>query len=162
MNIQLCIADYKDEQQGKDLLMLLNAYALDPMGGEEPLTEYVKENLLTALSQRSDMFTLLCYLDGKPAGLINCIESFSTFSCQPVINVHDVVVLPFYRGHGLSEKMLQEVENIARENGCCKLTLEVLQGNAVAQKAYRKFGFSGYELDPEMGQAMFWDKKLTG
>ncbi|WDD97140.1 GNAT family N-acetyltransferase [Thalassomonas actiniarum] len=162
MNIQLCIADYKDEQQGKDLLMLLNAYALDPMGGEEPLTEYVKENLLTALSQRSDMFTLLCYLDGKPAGLINCIESFSTFSCQPVINVHDVVVLPFYRGHGLSEKMLQEVENIAREKGCCKLTLEVLQGNAVAQKAYRKFGFSGYELDPEMGQAMFWDKKLAG
>ncbi|WDE07491.1 GNAT family N-acetyltransferase [Thalassomonas viridans] len=161
MNIQLCIADYKDEQQGKDLLMLLNAYALDPMGGEEPLTDYVKENLLTALSQRPNMFTLLCYLDGKPAGLINCIESFSTFSCKPVINIHDVVVLPFYRGYGLSEKMLQEVESIARKKGCCKLTLEVLQGNAVAQKAYKKFGFSGYELDPEMGQAMFWDKKIT-
>ncbi|WDE09922.1 GNAT family N-acetyltransferase [Thalassomonas haliotis] len=161
MKIRLCIADYKDEQQGKDLLMLLNAYALDPMGGEEPLTEYVKENLLTALSERPNMFTLLCYLDGKPAGLINCIESFSTFSCQPVINVHDVVVLPFYRGHGLSERMLQEVENVAREKGCCKLTLEVLEGNAVAQKAYKKFGFSGYELDPEMGQAMFWDKKIS-
>lgn len=161
MNIQLCIADYRNEQQGKDLLMLLNAYALDPMGGEEPLTDYVKDNLLAALAQRPNMFTLLCYLDGKPAGLINCIESFSTFSCKPVINIHDVVVLPFYRGYGLSEVMLQEVESIAREKGCCKLTLEVLQGNAVAQKAYRKFGFSGYELDPEMGYAMFWDKKIT-
>lgn len=162
MNIELCVADYNNEQQGKDLLLLLNAYALDPMGGGEPLTEHVKENLLSTLSQRADVFTLLCYLDNKPAGLINCIEGFSTFSCKPVMNIHDVVVLPFYRGYGLSGKMLAEVEKIAEEKGCCKLTLEVLAGNAVAQRAYKKVGFSGYELDPEMGQALFWDKKLVG
>ena len=40
------------------------------------------------------------------------------------------------------------------------LTLEVLEGNKVAQAAYRASGFAGYELDPEVGRAMFWQKKL--
>ena len=36
--------------------------------------------------------------------------------------------------------------------GCCKLTLEVLEGNKLAQAAYIANGFAGYQLDPEMGQ----------
>jgi hypothetical protein len=30
----------------------------------------------------------------------------------------------------------------------------------LAQSTYEKFGFGGYELDPEMGGAMFWQKSL--
>ena len=56
--------------------------------------------------------------------------------------------------------MLGKVELLARDRGCCKLTLEVLEGNAVARSAYEKFGFTGYELDPAMGKAHFWEKKL--
>ena len=66
-----------------------------------------------------------------------------------------------FRGKGLATRMLARVEQLAREKNCCKLTLEVLQGNEAAQAAYRKAGFSGYQLDPEMGQAMFWQKKLV-
>jgi len=54
--------------------------------------------------------------------------------------------------------MLHEVEKIAKERGCCKLTLEVLEGNCSAKKSYEKFGFSGYELDSEVGKALFWQK----
>ena len=56
--------------------------------------------------------------------------------------------------------MLAVVEEIARKKGCCKITLEVLQGNRVAQNAYRKFGFDNYALDPEAGHAEFWQKSL--
>ncbi len=56
--------------------------------------------------------------------------------------------------------MLEKVEKIALDKDCCKLTLEVFEGNLVAQKSYRKFGFSAYELAPEMGQALFWEKAL--
>ncbi|MEX5689713.1 GNAT family N-acetyltransferase, partial [Pseudomonas silesiensis] len=52
------------------------------------------------------------------------------------------------------------VEEIARQRGCCKLTLEVLEGNEVAQGAYRKLGFDNYQLSPETGRAMFWQKAL--
>jgi hypothetical protein len=38
--------------------------------------------------------------------------------------------------------------------------LEVLEGNTIAQMAYKSCGYSGYELNPKMGRAMFWQKKL--
>jgi ribosomal protein S18 acetylase RimI-like enzyme len=79
---------------------------------------------------------------------------------MPLVNIHDIVVLPKYRGRGISQFLLQEVEAIAREKGCCKLTLEVLEGNKVAQKAYTRFGFRDYVLDPSAGKALFWQKML--
>lgn len=160
MNINLVRVDYNNEQQGKDLIMLLNAYALDEMGGAEALSSYAQENLVATMNKRNDVFTVLCYVDNQPAGIINCVEGFSTFSCKPLINIHDCGVLAKYRGFGLSGKLFAEVEKIAIEKGCCKLTLEVLQGNVVAQNAYKKIGFSGYELDPKLGNALFWEKKL--
>ncbi len=160
MKIKLILADYHNEQQAKDLLMLLNGYAIDPMGGAEELSDFVKDNLIKVMASRQDVFTVLCYVDDEPAGLINAIEGFSTFAAKSVMNIHDVTVLPKYRGLGLSEKMFSEVEALAISRGCCKLTLEVLEGNKIAQNAYEKYGYSGYELDPEMGKAIFWQKKI--
>lgn len=160
MKINLIQVDYNNSTQADDLVMLLNAYALDPMGGGEELTDEVKSHLVPAMAQRNDVFTVLCYVDEKPAGIINCVEGFSTFKCKPLINIHDCGILPEYRGLGLCRLLFEEVEKIAVARGCCKVTLEVLAGNTVAQKAYKKLGYSGYELDERMGQAMFWEKKL--
>jgi ribosomal protein S18 acetylase RimI-like enzyme len=161
MKISLTQVDYNNEQQGKDLVMLLNAYALDPMGGGEALPINVQESLVETLAKRSDFFTVLCYVDDKPAGIINFIEGFSTFKCKPLMNIHDCGVLKQYRGLGISQKLFAEVEKISRARGCCKLTLEVLEGNTVAKNAYTKIGFSGYELDEKAGNAMFWEKVLN-
>ena len=161
MTIELIQADYNNPQHASDLMMLLNAYALDPMGGGEALSESVQKNLVPTLAKRNDVFSILCYVDEHPAGIINCIEGFSTFNCKPLINIHDCGVLTEFRGLGLSLKMFAKVEEIAIERGCCKLTLEVLQGNVVAQHAYKKLGFAGYELDAETGHALFWEKKLA-
>jgi ribosomal protein S18 acetylase RimI-like enzyme len=57
--------------------------------------------------------------------------------------------------------MLEVAEAVALRLGCCKMTLEVLEGNVVAQAAYKSCGFASYELDPRMGKAMFWEKKLA-
>ncbi|KGJ95655.1 GNAT family N-acetyltransferase [Thalassotalea sp. ND16A] len=160
MTIELRIADYSYAQDCTDLIFLLNSYATDPMGGAEPLSEYAQQNLCQELAKRIDVFTILCYVDGQPAGLCNCVEGFSTFKAKPLINIHDVAVLEGFRGLGLSHKMLAQAEEIAQQRGCCKLTLEVLEGNVIAKKSYEKYGFSGYELDPKMGGAMFWEKAL--
>jgi len=160
MAIALVRADYNNPQHAADLIMLLNDYALDPMGGGEPLTTHVKHNLVATMAQRNDVFTVLCYVDNQPAGIINCVEGFSTFNCKPLVNIHDCGVLAKYRGLGISLKLFAEVEKIAIQRGCGKLTLEVLQGNEVAKNAYKKIGFSGYELDPSLGHALFWEKKL--
>jgi GNAT superfamily N-acetyltransferase len=96
----------------------------------------------------------------RAAGLINCVEGFSTFAGKPLLNVHDIVVHEDYRRRGIASALLAHVEGVARERGCCKLTLEVLEGNRGARQAYLDFGFQGYQLDPAMGQAMFMEKKL--
>jgi len=70
------------------------------------------------------------------------------------------VVSEAYRGQGLSRLLFAEVEKIARQKGCCKLTLEVVEKNHIAQQAYRNFGFAGYELNANHGQTLFWDKAL--
>ncbi|PIE39691.1 MAG: GNAT family N-acetyltransferase [Gammaproteobacteria bacterium] len=161
MELRYVEVDYHDPAQARALVELLENYALDPMGGGEPLPEQVSANLPAALAKRADALSLLCYADGEPCGLINCFEGFSTFKCQPLMNIHDVVVKREYRGLGISRGLLAKVEDIARARGCCKLTLEVLEGNEVAQAAYRRFGFAGYELDPALGRAIFWEKVLS-
>ena len=77
------------------------------------------------------------------------------------MNIHDVTVASAFRGMGLSTLMLKKVEEIAIKQGCCKLTLEVLEHNKIAQASYIKSGFRAYELDPSVGQALFWEKKLV-
>jgi len=161
MNIQILRADYLDPAQAADIVFLLNGYALDPMGGGEALAPEVREELVATLATLPHALSLLCYVDGKPAGLVNCFEGFSTFRCRKLLNIHDIAVLPEFRGLGLSQRLLEAVEAVARERGCCKLTLEVLEGNEAAKASYEKFGFGAYQLDPALGQAMFWQKPVV-
>ena len=160
MKIKVIEVDYSDSRQAKDLVSLLSIYAQDPMGGGKALDDYVISHLVRELSKRPYAFSVLCYVDGAPAGLINCFEAFSTFSCKPLVNIHDVIVMKEFRGHNISQSMLTKVEEIAKSKGCCKLTLEVLSKNEAAKSSYLKFGFSDYELDPKMGTAQFWQKLI--
>jgi ribosomal protein S18 acetylase RimI-like enzyme len=139
---------------------VLNNYAEDPMGGGEPLDADVLRQVPAELAKRPYAFSVLAFVGGEPAGLVNCFEGFSTFACRPLVNVHDVAVVAKFRGLGLSQKMLQKVEEIARQRGCCKITLEVLEGNAVAQASYAKFGFAAGMFDPAHGRMLFWIKSL--
>ena len=158
--IDIVKADLSLPAHAEATIQLMDAYALDPMGGGQGLSNYVKANLLTELAKRKSAHVILAFVDAKPAGLIICLEGFSTFACKPLLNIHDAVVALPYRGKGLSKLLLQKAEAIALDLGCCKLTLEVLEGNHIAQAAYKSFGFSGYELNPQMGKALFWEKKL--
>lgn len=165
MDTQLRIvhANYADPQHMCALIDLLDCYAHDPMGGSEGLTEYARTNLPAALTARPALFSVLAFDDahgGTGVGLVNCVEGFSTFACQPLVNVHDVVVTTSHRGQGVGERMLAKVEELARARGACKLTLEVLEGNVTAQKLYRRCGFDNYQLGSAMGHAKFMQKWL--
>jgi len=159
-NIEIILADYLDPEQAQHIGILLNDYALDTMGGGKALAKDVIENLASTLATIPHAFTILAYVDNQPAGMINCFEGFSTFSCKSLINVHDVMVVADFRGLGLSHMMMEKVEEIARKRKCCKITLEVLEGNKIAQNLYSKQGFAAYELNPEIGKACFWEKTL--
>lgn len=161
--VRVARADYAKPAHASAVVAMLDAYASDAMGGGEPLSDFAKANLVACLAERPQAYSVLAFLgedDATPVGLVNCIEGFSTFACKPLVNVHDVAVLAGYRGQRIGERMLALAEQIARERGACKLTLEVLSGNAGAMRLYQRVGFANYELDPAMGQAGFMQKWL--
>jgi ribosomal protein S18 acetylase RimI-like enzyme len=94
-------------------------------------------------------------------GLANCFTGFSTFIAKPLINLHDMTVAATHRGQGIGKALLGAVEAEARRRGACKITLEVLSGNARAKALYASQGYSDYQLDPESGHALFWQKRLA-
>ncbi len=159
-DIHVSRADYHHSGHARALLDLLDAYACDPAGGGQPLSDFAKNHLVEELAARPQAFSVLAFDGALPVGLVNCFEGFSTFACRPLVNVHDVVVLASHRRRRVGELMLAEVEAIARERGACKLTLEVLSGNAPAIKLYERIGFAGYQLDPALGNAQFLQKWL--
>jgi len=158
--IEIVRARYNEPTHAAALVELLDAYARDPAGGGEALSEFARNNLVAELATRPFIFSVLAFEGGAAVGLINAIESFSTFACRPLVNIHDVVVLPGHRRRGVAAQMFAEVEAIARERGACKLTLEVLSGNLSARTLYEKLGFDDYRLDPAMGHAQFMQKWL--
>ncbi|MDP3583562.1 MAG: GNAT family N-acetyltransferase [Thiobacillus sp.] len=158
--IEVVRARYDDPAHAAALVELLDHYARDPAGGGHPLSDFARAHLAEALAARPFVFSVLAWGDGAPVGLINAIEGFSTFACAPLVNVHDVVVIDSHRGRGIAARLFAEVEAIARERDACKLTLEVLAGNAAARALYEKLGFDDYRLDPALGEARFMQKWL--
>ncbi len=72
----------------------------------------------------------------------------------------DIVVVKEFRGQSISHLLLHEVEKMALEKKCCKITLEVFERNIPTKSPYIKFGLKDYELDPIFGKVIFWEKKL--
>ena len=139
---------------------LLNHYASDPMGGGKSLDEDLLNHVVNKLSELATAITFIAWDGDNAIGLINAFEGFSTFKAKPLINIHDIAVHKDYRGKGVGRVLLDAIENEAIKRDCCKLTLEVLEGNHIAQSLYRSYGFKGYELDPQMGKALFLEKPL--
>lgn len=155
------LADYTDPRDAAALVALLNAYARDPMGGGEPLTEGVKARLIGDLAASPQAFSMLAWLDDQAVGLANCFMAYSTFAAAPIVNIHDFAVLPGHRGTGIGKALLAAIEAEALKRGACKITLEVLSGNDPAKRLYAANGYGDYQLDPAAGQALFWQKRLT-
>jgi ribosomal protein S18 acetylase RimI-like enzyme len=162
-SILICQADYANPFHAAALVAMLDAYARDPMGGGEALSEFARVNVVNELAKLPQAFSVLAFAgddEEAPVGLANCMQGFSTFACKPLVNIHDLAVLSSYRGQRVAERMLELVETIARDLGACKLTLEVLSGNASAMRLYARVGFAQYELDPASGRAGFLQKWL--
>ena len=160
-NIQVRRVNYRDANEGQALLSLLDMYAQDPMGGGTPLSAKVKARLCHDLGDFPGAYSAIAWMNDRPVGLINAFVGYSTFKARPLMNVHDIAVVPDLRGQGVGQALLLTLETYARSIGCCKLTLEVLSGNLRGLRSYEQYGFERYALDPEMGQAMFMQKWLT-
>ncbi|MFQ6370566.1 GNAT family N-acetyltransferase [Shewanella sp. YIC-542] len=159
-DFEIVLADYHNPRHEAAIIALMKHYVAEPTGGGEALPAEVIKQLVPAMAQLDYVFSLLVFAGKQPVALANCVLGFSTFKCAKLLNIHDLVVHSDWRGNGLSQKLLNAIEQQARQRQCCKVTLEVLEGNLVARHAYLKAGFVPYQLQPETGIAQFWQKPL--
>lgn len=159
--IEIKAVDFSNSSHRNHFCEMLNHYAMDPMGGGEDLSTSVLEKVCSDLNHWPGAFSFMAVDDenpDKPLGLINCFLAYSTFKAKHILNVHDIVVKRESRHQGLGRKMLMHVEEHAKNIGCCKLTLEVLDRNTEALRAYHSFGFERYQLQADKGHAVFLQK----
>jgi ribosomal protein S18 acetylase RimI-like enzyme len=160
MSISVADADLDDPGHAQGLIAVLDAYAREAIGGGQPLTPEVRSRLIPELRARPNAVVLLAFDAGRPVGAAVCFVGFSTFAARPLLNLHDLAVLPDRRGAGVGRALLEAVEARARDLGCCKLTLEVRQDNARAQSLYKSFGFGHFAPGVEM-PTFFLEKRVS-
>jgi len=159
-NVAIVEADLNRTVHQQAVVELIDAYAKDPMGNGQPLSDEVRSALIPGLVQHPTTVIFLAYQAGKAIGIAVCFRGFSTFAARPLINVHDLAVLPAHRGQGAGRRLLEEVERKARNMGCCKLTLEVQENNRRARKVYEALGFAQSEYVAAAGGGLFLSKPL--
>lgn len=134
---------------------MVNVYLSGEMGENRRLSGETRKRLAAGLFRHPGTLVLFAETGRKLVGLAVCFVGFSTFHAGKFINIHDLVVLPEYRGQGVAGELLRAVERKAGKIGCCKLTLEVRMDNKIGMTLYKKHGFSGGEYP-----MYFWIKKL--
>ncbi|MOA25396.1 ribosomal-protein-alanine N-acetyltransferase [compost metagenome] len=63
-------------------------------------------------------------------------------------HVTNIAVRSDYRGQGLGNRLLLELQRTAVFFGAAKMTLEVRVSNDIAQNLYRKYGFTASGIRP--------------
>lgn len=133
--------DLDDPADVKCYLDMLDAYARDPMGAGEPLSDAVRRRLGGDLAQRPGTYCLLAEDAGTAVGFATCFLGYSTFQARPLLNIHDIAVLPAWRGRSVARQLLTAIAGLAGTLGCCRITLEVRDDNPRALEIYRRAGF---------------------
>ncbi len=150
----LCI-DIQNPEHQKGVLYLLDAYMRDEMGMNAPMPKDLAPRIIDGLKAHEAYIAFIVLADGKYAALANCNKNFSTFKAKPLINIHDFVVHPDFRGNGVGKFLLDSIASFCKENDYCRINLEVRDDNVKAQNLYKKCGFE--DCNPPM---YFWEKNL--
>lgn len=156
--VEIVEANLSRAEHQHTVVELINAYAMDPMGDGKPLADEVRRALIPALREHPTTLIFLAYTGEQAVGIAVCFLGFSTFAAKPLINIHDLAVLPGRRGQGIGRQLLDAVERKARELGCCKLTLEVQEHNHRARRVYEAVGFAQAIYQEEAGGSLSLSK----
>jgi ribosomal protein S18 acetylase RimI-like enzyme len=135
------IVDFARRADAAAYLQMLDAYARDPMGAGHPLPDTVRDRVVRDLAAIPGAHCLLAEQHGEPIGFATCFVGYSTFNARPLLNIHDIAVVPAARGRGVAKALLAAITDVAHRLECCRLTLEVRQDNEVAQRVYARDGF---------------------
>ncbi|HXC59369.1 MAG TPA: GNAT family N-acetyltransferase [Steroidobacteraceae bacterium] len=159
--LQVRQADLAEATDAAAVVAVLDSYATDPRGGSQPLSAEVRARLIPGLRAHPMSRVWLAFDGADAIGVCVAFVGFSTFRAQPLLNIHDLAVVPGRRGRGVGGALLAAAQSHARELGCCKLTLEVQDDNTPARHLYERFGFRDVVYG-DSGPTRFLSKPVAG
>src|SRR5262249_42056109 len=98
--ITIVEADLADPAHARDVVAMTAAYAEDALGNGGTLPADVLARLVPALREHPTTVVLLAYEAGRAVGIATCFLGFTTFAARPLLNIHDLSVVPDLRGRG--------------------------------------------------------------
>lgn len=147
--------EYTDGRN-KDFIGLchnLDDFLNELVGGEENRAKYIPYNSL------DDIHDVIIAYDGDKAA--GC-ASFKKYDDE-CAEVKRVFICAEYRGRGISKKLMENLENAARNKGFTYLVLESGEPLVAAMKLYRSLGYyviPNYGQYADMPESVCMKKKL--
>ncbi len=86
--------------------------------------------------------------DSRVVAMVNLLYTVSTALGERVALLEDMVVCPALRGSGIGSRLLEQAIELARLNGCKRITLLTDSSNESAQRFYQKHGFGFSAMIP--------------
>lgn len=147
-DVRIIKADLENKKHASDIVKIVDMFARDPMGQDEPLEEEIRVDMIAEMKKIPTTMTYIAYFDDEPVGIVTCFIGFSTFTASKTFKIHDIAVQPNTRGMGVGTKLITKVKEDAVAMGCSKITLEVRTDNP-AKRLYEREGF-------EYGNPKWW------
>lgn len=143
--------DINNPQQRNDMQQLFQEYS-------QSSSAEIRSDIVEKLCELPYFTGFMAYHGDTPAGFAVCFESFSSYRCKKVLNIHDFMVSARYRGRGFCKTLLKQVEAFAIEHDYLKITLEVGEDNHNAKKLYTACGFEDHKV--VLKGLLHWQKYL--
>lgn len=139
----------------KDIVDIYELYK--EFAAYEKLEDYFSaslEELKKLLFEDKLLYILKAEWAGKIVGFAAYYYQLVTFPAKKVLYLEDIFVREAHRGMGIGNLFFEELEKIARENDCLKMTWKCLGWNKTSRLFYEHMGA---KLDEEW---VIYDKML--
>ncbi|MDC7242334.1 MAG: GNAT family N-acetyltransferase [Spirochaetales bacterium] len=156
MNLKIELADLSRQQDADALLEMLYSFSLE-IADEDHTAIRPEPSLIENLQDQGISRIYFLKTEEETIGIAVCFRGFSTFRNRPLLNLHDFFIRQEYRKKGYGRRFLQFIEKDAKEQGFCRITLEVYAHNTKAQRVYNRCGFTGNSGD---GKMFFMSREL--
>lgn len=135
--VTLRSAYYEDAET---VFALLRALA-EAVGDAEAFAATVEDVRRDGFGPTPRYETVIAELDGRAVGLLTLFATYSTYKGRPCLHVNDLYVAPEARGRGVGRRLMARACRLARDRGCCRVELKVLDNNE-ARDFYETIGMA--------------------
>lgn len=142
--MQITPADATDIPALCDLLDILFSQEAD----FRPDREAQRRGLARIISNPEVGLIVVARQDSRVVGMVNLLYTVSTALGDRVALLEDMVVAPNARGSGVGSRLLEQAIELARLNGCKRITLLTDRENESAQRFYQRHGFGFSAMIP--------------